>query len=278
MRAWEEALSHGILDVEYRVRRAVDGAWLWHHTRSVPVRNASGNIIEWLGTTTDVHALREAQERQGVLVAELQHRTRNLITVVRSLSDRTVSNAASLEDFKGRFGHRLGALSRVQGLLSHLSAGERVDFDELLRSELTALGVVDGKAERMTLDGPADVPLRSATVQTLALAVHELATNAVKYGALSTAAPDAHLDVRWHVDPGTPDDPPFLHVEWHESGVKMPQVGAPARGSGYGRELIERALPYQLGAETTYELGDDGVRCTIEMPISREADTGSELG
>ena len=273
LRAWDETKTHGRLDVEYRVRRAVDGAWLWHHTRSVPVRDADGTIVEWLGTTTDVHALRELQERQKVLVAELQHRTRNLITVVRSLSDRTVSNAASLDDFKGRFGRRLAALSRVQGLLSHLSAGERVDFDELLRSELTALGVVDGKAERVTLDGPSDVPLRSATVQTLALAVHELATNAVKYGALSGEASDAHLTVRWRVDSATGDDAPLLHVEWRESGVTMPQIGAPARGSGYGRELIERALPYQLGAETTYVLGDDGVRCTIEMPISREGAT-----
>ena len=259
-----------MLDVEYRVRRAADGAWLWHHTRSVPVRDGEGRIVEWLGTSTDVHGLHELQERQDVLVAELQHRTRNLITVGRSLSDRTVGNAASLDDFKGRFGHRLAALSRVQGLLSHLSAGERVDFDELLRSELTALGVADGKAERVTFDGPANVPLRSATVQTFALAVHELATNAVKYGALADGAANAHLAVRWRVEPGTADDPPILYVEWRESGVIMPHVGAPTRDSGYGRELIERALPYQLGAETTYELGAGGVRCTIEMPISRE--------
>ena len=268
--AWEVARPHGMLDVEYRVRHAADGAWLWHHTRSVPVRDGEGSIVEWLGTSTDVHALRELQERQGVLVAELQHRTRNLITVVRSLSDRTVGNAASLDDFKGRFGRRLAALARVQGLLSHLSAGERVDFDELLRSELTALGVADGKAERVTLDGPSEVPLRSATVQTLALAVHELATNAVKYGALATDADNAHLAVRWHVEPATASDPPILHVDWRESGVNMPHVGAPAHGGGYGRELIERALPYQLGAETTYEFGVDGVRCTIEMPIARE--------
>ena len=76
--------------------------------------------------------------------------------------------------------------------------------------------------------------------------------------------------MRWWVEPATAADPPLLCVEWRESGVDMPQVGAPARGSGYGRELIERALPYQLGAETTYELGADGARCTIKMPIARE--------
>jgi PAS domain S-box-containing protein len=270
MLGWDEANSSGKLDVEYRVRRAADGVWLWHHTRAVPVRDVEGTIVEWLGTTTDVHALRELQERQGVLVAELQHRTRNLITVVRSLSDRTVGNSASLDDFKVRFGHRLAALSRVQGLLSHLSAGERIDFGDLLRSELTALGFTDGQAERVTLDGPSYVSLRSATVQTLALAIHELSTNAVKYGALATDAVNAHLTVCWYVEPATADKLPILRVEWRESGVDMRRVVAPARGGGYGRELIERALPYQLGAETAYELGADGVRCTIEMPISRE--------
>ena len=268
--AWENATPNGALDVEFRVRRASDGAWLWHHTRSVPVCDADDNITEWLGTTTDVHALHELQDRQEVLVAELQHRTRNLITVVRSLSDRTVVSAASLDDFKGRFGRRLAALSRVQGLLSHLSAGERVDFDELLRSELSALGVTDSMADRVTLEGPARVPLRSATVQTFALALHELATNAVKYGALANHATDGRLSVCWHVVVATADGSPVLHVDWRESGVNMPDVGASPPGSGYGRELIERALPYQLGAETTYEMSADGVRCTIKMPLSEE--------
>ena len=212
----------------------------------------------------------ELQGRQDVLVGELQHRTRNLITVVRALSDRTILDAESLDDFQGRFARRLAALSRVQGLLSNLSAGERIDFAELLRSELAALGVADGAAKRVKLEGPADVPLRSATIQTFALALHELATNAVKYGALSAAAPQGHLAVRWRVEPGTSEDPPVLYVDWRERGVMMPRAGSAASGGGYGRELIERALPYQLGAETTYELGADGVHCTIRVPISRE--------
>jgi PAS domain S-box-containing protein len=267
--AWQEARPHGMLDVEYRVRRAADGAWLWHHTRSVPVRDPSGRIVEWLGTTTDVHTLRELHQRQEVLVAELQHRTRNLITVVGALSDRTVRNAASLEDFRERFGSRLAALSRVQGLLSQLAAGDRVAFDELLRSELAALGAFEDKAKLVTLEGPNGLPLRSTSVQTFALALHELATNAVKYGALSASAPNGHLSVRWHVVPATSDNPPLLHLDWQESGVSMPQLGAPVRGGGYGRELIERALPYQLGAKTTYEMRRDGVHCSIEVPISR---------
>ena len=255
------------VEVEFRIKRASDGALRWVHSTDFPLRDAAGNVRWLAGLGADITDAKEAGDRQGVLVAELQHRTRNLIAVVRSLSDRTLGNAGSLEDFAKRFRPRLAALSRVQGLLSHLAAGERVTFKELLEAELAAHGVADGQASKLTLDGPADVPLRSATVQTFALALHELATNAVKYGAF--AALEGHLTVRWRVEPASDDDPPQLYVEWREMGVSMPQVGAPARGGGYGRELIERALPYQLKAKTSYELGADGVRCTIAVPISR---------
>ena len=111
--------------------------------------------------------------------------------------------------------------------------------------------------------------LRSSTVQPLALAIHELITNAVKYGALKD--PDGHLHVRWHCQPDD-DGRPWLHVDWRETGVTMPDDDAPAPGGGAGRELIERALPYQFGARTTYALTPDGVHCTVAMPIStREA-------
>lgn len=264
MAAWERAEETGGFDIEYRIRRA-DGAYFWFSTRATPVRDEAGAIVEWLGTSTDIDALRQMQERQNVLVAELQHRTRNLIGVIRSLADKTADGASSLDEFEERFGLRLSALSRVQGLLSHLTAGRRVTFDELIRSELTALGALDGHADRVTLDGPGGVPLRSATVQTFALALHELATNAVKYGALANET--GRLAVRWRVE--RPErGSPRLHVDWRESGVNMPHVDEPPRGGGYGRELIERALPYQLGASTSFELGPDGVHCTIAVPIA----------
>ena len=251
---------------EFQIRRATDEALRWVHNTDFPLHDAAG-VVRWIaGLGADITFVREAADRQGVLMAELQHRTRNLIAVVRSLSDRTLGNAASLEDFGKRFGLRLSALSRVQGLLSNLAVGEKVTFKELLCSELDAHGAGNGMSHKVTLDGPADVLLRSATVQIFALALHELATNAAKYGALQS--PDGHLFVSWRVEPASGADPPRLHVEWRESGVTMPEAGAPARGGGYGRELIERALPYQLKAKTTYEMGLDGVRCTIAVPLA----------
>ena len=268
--AWDAARAHGRLDVEFRVRRAQDGAYLWHHTRSLPVRDENGDILEWLGTTTDVQQLKELQERQAVLVAELQHRTRNLMAVVRAMSDKTARSSADLDDFRAGFRDRLESLARVQGLLSRLDEHDRVSFDELVRTELSAMGA---GVERVSMDGPAGVRLRSSTVQTLAMAIHELATNAVKYGALGQAS--GRLAVRWSLERSGDGGRPWLHIDWRETGVAMPGDGAP-QGTGQGRELIERALPYQLRARTSYTLGDGGVHCTISVPVSASTVAGME--
>lgn len=264
-RAWDVAAVSGLLDVDHRVRRASDGEYVWHQARSAPVRDHEGRVIEWLGTTTDVQTLKELQERQGALVGELQHRTRNLIAIVRSLADKTVRGSGSLHEFQERFRDRLAALARVQGLLSRTGGIRKITFDELLRTELSAHSATEHEASRVVLDGPDGVKLRSGTVQTLALALHELAANALRCGAL--AQPDAQLLVRWAIDPAGEEGRPQLRVEWRESGVQMPERTGPA-ADGYGRELIERALPYQIKASTTYELGADGVRCTITLPVS----------
>ena len=264
--AWADARPHGLLDIEYRVRRAADGTWVWHHTRSVPVRNEDGHIVEWLGTSTDVQVLKGFQERQGVLVGELQHRTRNLIALVRSTSEKTARGSADLTDFRARFRDRLDALARVQGLLSRVNDLERVTFDDLIKAELSAM---DSDPDKVTLEGPAGIRLRSSTVQTLAMGLHELATNAVKYGALGQ--PDARLVVSWRWESLGEGGKPWLHIDWRETGVTMALAETAARGTGHGRELIERALPYQLSAKTSYELGHDGVHCTISLPVSAAA-------
>ncbi len=263
MRAWEEARPHGMLDVEYRVRRAADGAYLWHHTRSLPVRDGGGRIVEWLGTTTDVQQMKELQERQGVMVAELQHRTRNLIAVVRSIAAQTMAQTGPTEAFRHEFNHRLEALARVQGLLSR-AEDEPVTIEGLIRMELDALGAVDGAGGRVRLAGP-PVRLRNSIVQTLALALHELATNARKHGALSRDG--GSLSVTWGIREADGEGPRLV-LDWAETGGET-LTRTPAERRGYGRELIERALPYALGARTAYELGPEGARCTIDLPLDR---------
>ncbi|EJB02159.1 PAS domain S-box [Rhizobium leguminosarum bv. trifolii WSM597] len=259
--AWRGAEAKGGLDCEYRIRRASDGEYVWHHSRSLP---GSGLGVEWLGTCTDVQELKELQSSQEIMLAELQHRTRNIVAVIRSLLLKTIESSLTLEDFGEAFGNRLGAVARVQSLLAHLGDYDRITFDDLLEAELAA-HVSD--REKIKLDGPPGIRLRSRAVQTFALALHELATNAVKYGAL--ASPQGCLTIRWRLENGYNGETPALLLEWVETGVEnMPAADAPAQGSGYGRELIERALPYQLKAKTTYEMGADGIRCTILAPIA----------
>ncbi|MBB6165563.1 PAS domain-containing protein [Rhizobium wenxiniae] len=260
---WGGAIERGSFQADYRIFNMVEDRYRWFQTRATAVRDDSGAIIEWLGTSTDVDDLRGLQERQQVLVAELQHRTRNLMGVVRSTANRTGETSKDFADFKDRFRDRLEALARVQGLLSRLNETDRIAFDELIQTEIAAM---HGSGERVSLDGPSGIRLRSSMVQTLAMALHELATNAVKYGALGQ--PDGHLAISWRMVEADRRGQPRLRIEWRESGVKMPAPNSLPQGGGQGRELIERALPYQLSAETSFELGPDGVHCTITIPVS----------
>ena len=127
----------------------------------------------------------------------------------------------------------------------------------MLRDELAWQG---GDERRVQIAGPA-VPLGEKAAEALGLALHELATNAVKYGAL--ASPRGRLAVRWQVHAG--GEHPRLTLEWHETGVPVTDM-AP-RHSGFGRELIEHGLPYDLGATTGLEFRPGGIRCVIEVPL-----------
>jgi two-component system CheB/CheR fusion protein len=173
-----------------------------------------------------------------------------------------LKTSSTLDDFKVNFHDRLAVLGRAQGLLFRIKESGRVTFDELLDSELAAQSVHVGDDGRVILDGPTGVRLRSGMVQTLAIVLHELVSNAIKHGALKQ--PNGHLTVRWRQEISAEDGKPWLHLDWKESGVEMP----PEVDTGKGRELIEQALPYQFGARTTFALEADGVHCTISLPAS----------
>jgi two-component sensor histidine kinase len=208
-------------------------------------------------------ALREREERLAGLVAELQHRTRNLVSVVGAMADDTMRTSSTFEDFKASYRDRLEVLGRAQGLLFRMKEGGRVTFDELLNSELAAHSVRLADGGPVTLDGPMGVRLRSSTIQMLAMVLHELLGNAVKHGALMQ--PNGRLTVRWRREIQAESGKPWLHLDWKESGVEVHSLGG---GTGHGRELIERALPYQFDARTTFALDADGLHCTISLPAS----------
>lgn len=250
--------------VRWHVR--ADGRRVFIEGSTWPLGSSGAGHRGFLKIGQDVTERQQWDERQKVLVAELQHRTRNLLAVVRSMADATMRTSTSLHDFRDGFRDRLEALARVQALLSRLEERERVAFDLLIRTELMSLGVMAGTDDRVSLDGPEGVRLRSSAVQTLALALHELATNASKYGALGQNG--GHLAITWRLAPVEGDAEPWLHIDWRESGVTMPDQDSMPSGTGHGRVLIEQTLPYQLQARTTYVLGSDGAHCSISIPLS----------
>ena len=268
----EQALQHlarategDHVSCEFRIRRPIDGEIRWMRNTDFPLLNDGGRVVSIGGIGQDITDEKAVSGRLHVLVAELQHRTRNLVAVVQSLADRTLSESTSLESFKILYSDRLAAVGRVQGLLSRLAEGERVTFDQLLHAELSAVTGLPKDSEKIQLSGPNGIRLRSSAVQTLALALHELITNAIKYGALATLK--GHLSIHWRVESRGEGEGSKLQVEWRESGVRLVQNAATPQTIGYGRELIERALPYQLNAETRYEIAPDGVLCDIAVPL-----------
>ncbi len=263
LHGWQEAERRGRLDVEYRVRRASDGAYRWHQTRALPLRGApepghpQGRILEWLGTTTDVEDLKRLQEQQAVLLGELQHRSRNLLAVVRSVASRSFAPSPARDEFDAR----LAAISRVQNFLAQ-GQDFALELSDLIQAEMRAHAAM--RSDGVTVRGPR-VELPGSRVQPLAMALHELTTNALKHGALSQ--PAGRLSITWRVE--HQGGAASLQLEWRESRVTMPAGGAPPR-RGFGRELIERALPYQLQAATRLEFTPDGVHCLITLPLGAD--------
>ncbi|HEY4368703.1 MAG TPA: HWE histidine kinase domain-containing protein [Steroidobacteraceae bacterium] len=260
--AWVRAREVGEYYIEHRVWKQATSQYRWHQTRATPLDPADPDQSEWVGTSTDIHELRTLQENQQILLAELQHRTRNLLAMVQSIARRGARDTDSFSEFLDDFEGRMRALSRVQSLLPISDAGA-VPIDKLVRQELAAH--VSGAEEpgRLTVTG-IEAGISAASAQILALALHELVTNAVKYGALRQER--GHLHIAWTVTPRPDRSGSMLSLTWRETGVPMPQ--ATPRRRGYGTELLTRALPYQLGANTQLEFTANGVSCSIDLPIA----------
>lgn len=255
---WDEAGEEGESYYgEHRIRRKQDGMYRWHQTRAVPIHFSMDGPMEWVGSASDIHDMRLMQERQGTLVGELQHRTRNLLAVVRSIASQTAATVHSLSEFQAAFDHRLGALSRVQGLLSRAD-DEAVAVESLLRMELDA---VTEEWDRIAMEGPR-ILVADGSLQTLTLVIHELSTNAARHGALSD--PEGKIDIEWFRRDDRADGG-HLVIEWREKfSSREPD---PDRPRGFGRQLIEEAIPYQLGASTRFILEKTGLHCVLSLPL-----------
>ena len=243
---------------EFRIQRPSDGAFRWIRNTDFPL-HGDGEIQRIGGIAEDVTEGKLAVEHQGVLLAELQHRVRNIMAIIRSITARTGGRAESVPDYVERISGRLMALARVQALITRKADGG-VRLTTLLRDELSAQAEHE---EQYDLAGP-DVLLSPKAAEVMTLAIHELATNALKYGALAREA--GKVTARWDVVERS--GRAWLVFDWTETGG--PERQSPPdrpRRRGFGTELIEGRIPYELGGGGRVVIAPGGARCHLEFPL-----------
>jgi PAS domain S-box-containing protein len=219
-----------------------------------PLHDAAGNLIGAVNMLVDISEQKEAEARQKLLVDELNHRVKNTLATVQALAALSAQYASSPDAFQPAFGARLSALARAHDLLSD-KAWEGADLGELVELTLSPYMLEPGK---VTVSGP-PVRLSPNAALTVNLGLHEMATNAAKYGAFSV--PTGHLEVRWRVLDG---EPRRLQLVWRESGV--PGVAPPTR-EGFGTRLI-KAVGRELDAVVEPEVRPDGLTFSWIAPTS----------
>jgi two-component sensor histidine kinase len=203
-------------------------------------------------TFVDVTRLILAEKQQKILTAELSHRVKNTLAVVSSIAERTLPEGQTKTDLLGRF-HALGYTHDLLSQTGWSEAGLR----DVILSELAPHQASDGA--NVMVNGP-PVMLKPQTALFLALVIHELATNAAKYGALST--PGGRVDVAWKIGG---DRPRRLELTWTESGG--PKIDALA-SPGFGTELIERGIRFELQGEAKLGVVDGGLHCRIIISVN----------
>jgi two-component system CheB/CheR fusion protein len=197
------------------------------------------------------------------LLAELQHRVRNTLAVVKSIVRRTAESSGSVDEMSAHLSGRLEAFARVQAVVTR-NPGAGVNLRSLVDDELLVHAAHEGSG--LVIEGP-EVALRAKAAESLSLALHELATNAVKHGALA-GHNGGKIAIRWRM--GGKGKVEHLRFEWaeHSSNGGVPH---PSR-QGFGMELLSRILPYDLGAKTNVEFGDRGLQFQMDLPAEHIAD------
>jgi PAS domain S-box-containing protein len=225
--------------------RGKNGKFRWFLSRAHPIRGEDGEIQMWFGTNTDVTDQKQREEQIQLLLGEVNHRAKNMLTLVQAIARQTM---ASGENFMDRFAARLRSLASSQDLL--VSSGWRgARVEDIMNSQLAHLEEFIGT--RIILEGP-HVRLTSAAAQSLGMALHELATNAGKYGALSNDT--GRVDIRWNVR--QEDGTNRFEISWTESGG--PPVLAPER-RGFGSTVIERMTRIAFGYPVKLDFDPDGL-------------------
>jgi PAS domain S-box-containing protein len=252
------AKGHHHSDARWMVRK--DGSRFWGQWVTEPVYDEAGELRGIVKVLRDETERKQAEERQSLLMTELNHRVKNTLATVQAIASQTLRASPDSRHFAESFNARLRALSRAHSLLTQRN-WESTDVTDIVHDQLA----LDGDSLQIELDGPT-APLTPQSSVALSLVLHELGTNARKYGALSV--PGGQLTVKWFTDPAIS----VLKLEWAESGG--PEVRVPER-LGFGANLIEKSLGGVGGsAKLRFETG--GLQCAIRLPLAANGSAGRQ--
>jgi PAS domain S-box-containing protein len=249
-------LGDGEYEDEYRVRHP-DGEVRWINSKGRVFFNSARKPVYFVGIFQDVTARKQAEDQQRFLLDELNHRVKNTLATVQSIAAQTLRSASSPAAFRDAFEGRLLALSKTHDLLTRNSWRD-ADLHELAKQELAPYR--RNNDERVLIEGPAvDLPPRYAI--NLGLVLHELVTNAAKYGALSM--PSGHVKLTWTIV-RHPDRPAQLRLHWSESGG--PPVEKP-KHQGFGSRLIRRSIEGELAGYIVINFAPAGMSYDVSVPL-----------
>ena len=259
--AWRDALRRGVEFEDTFPLRAKNGEYHWFLTRATPIRNNAGRITRWFGTNTDVTAQREQAEQIRLLLMEVNHRSKNMLSTIQSLVRRS---APDEEGFLSRFDDRVRSLAVNQDILVAREWRE-VPAEELVHGQIA---FIEDSPGEIVCDGP-QMALAPRTAEVLGMSIHELATNSLKYGALS--AKGGRVEIGW----SPREDGTGLAFWWRESGG--PEVAEP-KGAGFGTTLIRDVPRHNLCAEVDLVFHRHGVCWELRADDSALAKTVPAAG
>jgi len=264
--SWRDAVATGQkLENIYTVRNR-HGALMHVLSRGRPIRDSAGRITSWAGISLDITAFRRSEEQRQLLIRELNHRVKNLFAVLSGMIAMSARTARDPRELADALRGRLMALSRAHELIQPALAAELTDRSASLRDLISLVlepHLLPG-AERLHVEGP-DIHIAASVATALALTLHELATNAVKYGALST--PDGRLDITWSREDA------HLVLTWAEAGG--PLVAGPPARSGFGSQLARITVSRQLGGAITFNWHPTGLHIVLTADLRHLKDAGA---
>lgn len=255
---WQSATDADVLETEIRHRRK-DGSIIWRLIREKAFRRSSDGLIrQIIGASLDITERKLADDRERLLMLEVNHRAKNMLAVVQAIARETAARDPA--EFAERFARRIASLAASQDLLVR-SGWKQVSLDELVRMQLAP--VVDTQSDRVEVRG-SKLRVTAAAAQTIGMALHELATNAAKYGCLTAGS--GRIAVRWEVSGDHRSGARRFTMTWSETGG--PPVSPPTH-RGFGSNVIDKMVRMSLEADVTLDYAPHGLTWRVSCPLEK---------